>query len=96
MSSDQDRLAGFDAISRRALLGRVAVLAGTLAAPAVVGHGVLASSGEVNFMGFAGYDMTAVFAAFTAKTGIKVQFHRADRPGINVRAGQAVAADRRS
>jgi spermidine/putrescine transport system substrate-binding protein len=53
-----------------------AVGAGLLAAPAILPRTALASSGEVNFTGWAGYPaMTEkVFPAFTAATGIKVNF----------------------
>ena len=44
-------------VARRTLLKGSAVLAGAIAAPAIVSRGVLASSGEVNFMGWAGYDL---------------------------------------
>jgi spermidine/putrescine transport system substrate-binding protein len=62
--------------SRRTVLKQTAVGAGMLAAPAIVSSKALASSGEVNFMGWAGYPALAekVFPAFTAATGIKVNF----------------------
>ena len=66
--------AGTAGIPRRALLRRSLVLAGAIAAPTIIARGALASSGEVTFMGWAGYDMAPVFQAFTAKTGIKVNF----------------------
>src|SRR3954462_14378108 len=62
-------------VARRTLLKSGAVLAGAIAAPAVVSRSVLASSGEVNYMGWAGYDFKAEFDAFTKKTGIKVNFN---------------------
>ncbi|MFL5337113.1 MAG: hypothetical protein ACJ8H8_29030, partial [Geminicoccaceae bacterium] len=62
-------------VARRTLLKSGAVLAGAIAAPAVVSRSVLASSGEVNYMGWAGYDFTKEFEAFTKKTGIKVNFN---------------------
>jgi spermidine/putrescine transport system substrate-binding protein len=64
-------------ISRRGFLKRsAAVGAGALAAPALISSKALASSGEVNFTGWAGYPKLAevVFPAFTAATGIKVNF----------------------
>ncbi len=62
-------------VDRRTLLKGSAVLAGAIAAPAIVSPRVLASSGEVNFMGWAGYDFSKEFAAFEKKTGIKVNFN---------------------
>jgi len=61
-------------IARRSLLKSGVALAGAIAAPAIVSRSALSSSGEVNFMGWAGYDFTKEFEAFTAKTGIKVNF----------------------
>ena len=43
-------------VARRTLLKSSAVLAGAIAAPAIVSRSALSSSGEVNFMGWAGYD----------------------------------------
>ncbi|MCU0800217.1 MAG: extracellular solute-binding protein [Rhodobacteraceae bacterium] len=63
-----------NAVSRRAFLKTSAVGAGALAAPALISSKALASSGELNFMGWAGYPGLAekVFPAFTAATGITV------------------------
>ncbi len=61
-------------ISRRTLLERGSAVAAVLAAPAIVRPIALASSGQVNFLGWAGNDFTQLFAAFTAKTGVKVNF----------------------
>ncbi|MBP6736283.1 MAG: extracellular solute-binding protein [Rhodobacteraceae bacterium] len=64
-------------ISRRGFLKRsAAVGVGALAAPALVSSKALASSGEINFVGWAGYPGLAekVFPAFTAATGITVNF----------------------
>jgi spermidine/putrescine transport system substrate-binding protein len=63
-------------LSRRSFLKRSAVGAGALAAPALISSKALASSGEVNFVGWAGYPALTekVFPAFTAATGIKVNF----------------------
>jgi spermidine/putrescine transport system substrate-binding protein len=63
--------------SRRSFLKATAALGiGAVAAPTIVSRSVLASSGEVNFMGWAGYDglSKTVFPAFTKATGIKVNF----------------------
>jgi spermidine/putrescine transport system substrate-binding protein len=63
-------------INRRSVLKGSATLGlGVIAAPALI-KGSLASSGELNFMGWAGYDGLAkdVFPAFEKKTGIKVNF----------------------
>lgn len=63
-------------ISRRSFLKRSALGVGALAAPAIISSKALASSGEVNFVGWAGYPALAekVFPAFTAATGITVNF----------------------
>jgi spermidine/putrescine transport system substrate-binding protein len=64
------------AVNRRGFLKQSAVGAATLAAPAIISSKALASSGELNFTGWAGYDKfkEAVFPAFTAATGITVNF----------------------
>jgi spermidine/putrescine transport system substrate-binding protein len=78
------------ALSRRRLLtataGAGAAL--TLGAPFVARRG-LASSGEVNFMGWAGYDFKPTFDAFAKKTGIKVNF--IEQPDQDAMAAQAKA-----
>ncbi|MBL9074175.1 extracellular solute-binding protein [Tabrizicola sp.] len=64
------------AFSRRRFLQGSAAGLGALAAPAIISSKALASSGEVNFTGWAGYPALAekVFPAFTAATGITVNF----------------------
>ncbi|MBL9064453.1 extracellular solute-binding protein [Tabrizicola sp.] len=64
------------AFSRRRFLQGSAAGAGILAAPAIISSKALASSGEVNFTGWAGYPALSekVFPAFTAATGITVNF----------------------
>jgi spermidine/putrescine transport system substrate-binding protein len=64
------------AFSRRRFLQGSAAGAGLLAAPAIISSKALASSGEINFTGWAGYPALAekVFPAFEAATGIKVNF----------------------
>ena len=64
------------AFNRRRFLQGSAAGAGILAAPAIISSKALASSGEVNFTGWAGYPVLAekVFPAFTAATGITVNF----------------------
>lgn len=64
------------AFSRRRFLQGSAAGAGILATPAIISSKALASSGEVNFTGWAGYPALAekVFPAFTAATGITVNF----------------------
>lgn len=66
----------FSAFSRRRFLQGSAAGAGLLAAPAIISSKALASSGEINFTGWAGYPALAetVFPAFTAATGITVNF----------------------
>jgi len=63
-------------LSRRSFLRHGAIGAGVLAAPAIISSKALASSGELNFTGWAGYPVLAekLFPAFTAATGIKVNF----------------------
>ena len=64
-------------MNRRTFLKGTAAGIGILAAPAIISSRALASSGEVNFMGWAGYpDLAAkVFPAFEKATGIKVNFN---------------------
>ena len=64
-------------IDRRTLLkGGAALGLGAVVAPAINSKSALASSGEVNFVGWAGYDdlKAKVFPAFEKATGIKVNF----------------------
>lgn len=65
------------ALNRRRFLQGTAAGAGLLAAPAIISSRALASSGELNFMGWAGYPELSetVLPAFTAATGIKVNFN---------------------
>ncbi len=64
------------AFNRRSFLKTTAAGVGALAAPALISSKALASSGELNFTGWAGYPALAekVFPAFTAATGITVNF----------------------
>ena len=57
-------------ISRRGFMKTTAAGVGALAAPALISSKALASSGELNFTGWAGYPALAetVFPAFTAAT----------------------------
>ena len=79
-------------LSRRRFLKASAAGAGLLAAPALVSSRVLASSGEVNFVGWAGYPVLAekVFPAFTAATGITVNFK--ELPDQDTMFGEAKVA----
>lgn len=63
-------------ISRRGFMKSTAAGVGALAAPALISSKALASSGELNFTGWAGYPVfkDKVFPAFEAATGIKVNF----------------------
>lgn len=63
-------------VSRRSFLKTSAAGVGALAAPALISSKALASSGELNFTGWAGYPGLAekVLPAFTAATGITVNF----------------------
>ena len=78
--------------NRRKFLKGTAIGAGILAAPALISSKALASSGELNFMGWAGYPALAekVFPAFTAGTGIKVNF--TEQPGQDEMFAQAKIA----
>ena len=62
--------------SRRTFLKTSVIGLGALAAPTIISSKARASSGEVNFMGWAGYPDLAkkVFPAFQQSTGIKVNF----------------------
>ena len=63
------------AFSRRILLKTSAVAgAAAVTAPWIV-KDAFSSSGSVNFMGWAGYDFKAAFAAFNKATGITVNFN---------------------
>lgn len=61
-------------LNRRTVLKGAAAAATVIGAPRFVKN-AFASSGEVNFMGWAGYDFKDAFAAFTKATGIKVNFN---------------------
>lgn len=82
-------------LSRRSLLKSAAALGAVgLAAPLYV-RNAFSSSGEVNFMGWAGYPALAekVFPAFNAATGIKVNFtEQPDNDGIFAAAKVASTA----
>src|SRR5262249_1379140 len=64
-------------VNRRTFLKVTAAGVGALAAPAIISRKALASSGELNFMGWAGYpDLAAkVFPAFEKASGIKINFN---------------------
>ncbi len=63
-------------ISRRGFMKTTVAGLGALAAPAIISSKVLASSGELNFMGWAGYPdlKDKIVPAFTKATGIAVNF----------------------
>jgi spermidine/putrescine transport system substrate-binding protein len=61
-------------VTRRNILKTAAVLGAAGLAGPIYSKSAFSSSGEVNFMGWAGYDFKELFAAFTAKTGIKMNF----------------------
>ncbi len=79
-------------ISRRGFMKTTAAGLGALAAPALISSKALASSGELNFMGWAGYPALAekVFPAFTKATGIKVNFN--EQPDQDTEFAQAKVA----
>jgi spermidine/putrescine transport system substrate-binding protein len=76
MQRETNYMTKIQTVNRRTLLKASALGVGALAAPAIISRGALASSGEVNFMGWSGYpDLAAkAFPAFTKATGIKVNF----------------------
>ena len=78
--------------NRRTFLQTSAIGAGVLAAPAIISSKALASSGELNFMAWAGYPLLAekVYPAFEAATGIKVNF--TEQPGQDDMFAQAKLA----
>ncbi|WP_431298886.1 extracellular solute-binding protein [Tabrizicola sp. BL-A-41-H6] len=80
------------AFSRRRFLQGSAAGMGILAAPAIISSKALASSGEINFTGWAGYPALAekVFPAFTAATGITVNF--TEQPDQDTMLAQAKIA----
>jgi len=63
--------------TRRTFLKASAIGVSAIAAPAIISRSALSSSGEVNFMGWAGYPELAktVFPAFQKSTGIKINFN---------------------
>ena len=61
-------------LTRRTMLKGAAVTAVAIGSPTIV-RNAFSSSGEVNFMGWAGYDFKAAFESFTKATGIKVNFN---------------------
>lgn len=79
-------------ISRRGFMKTTAAGVGALAAPALISSKALASSGELNFTGWAGYPTfaTDVFPAFEAATGIKVNF--TEQPDQDTMFAQAKVA----
>src|SRR3954451_7161348 len=70
-----DRTRAGRGVSRRSFLKTSAAVGlGVVASPAIVTN-AFSSSGEVNFMGWSGYPgYQDLFAAFTKKTGVKVNF----------------------
>jgi spermidine/putrescine transport system substrate-binding protein len=79
-------------VSRRGFLKTSAAGVGALAAPALISSKALASSGELNFTGWAGYPTfaTDVFPAFEKATGIKVNF--TEQPDQDTMFAQAKVA----
>ena len=78
--------------SRRSFLKRSAAGIGALAAPSLISSKALASSGELNFTGWAGYPALAetVLPAFTAASGITVNF--TEQPDQDTMYAQAKVA----
>ena len=84
----------WNSVSRRSFLKGTAAVGAIVASPAVISRGALASSGELNFMGWAGYPELAktVFPAFEKATGIKVNFVEQDSQD-NIFAQAKLSAD---
>ncbi|EKD61399.1 MAG: twin-arginine translocation pathway signal [uncultured bacterium] len=82
----------YTSFSRRGFLKTSAAGVGALAAPALISSKALASSGELNFTGWAGYPVLAekAFPAFEAATGIKVNF--TEQPDQDTMFAQAKVA----
>jgi spermidine/putrescine transport system substrate-binding protein len=76
-------------VGRRTILKSTAAGISLLAAPALLPRQALASSGELNFMGWAGYPALTekVFPEFLKDTGIKVNF--TEQPGQDDMFAQA-------
>ena len=72
-STSTQELLNAASLSRRSMLKASAMTAVGLASPMFVKN-AFASSGELNYMGWAGYDYKPFIDAFTSKTGIKVNF----------------------
>jgi len=62
------------ALSRRSFMKSAAALGAVGFAAPIYSKDALSSSGELNYMGWAGYDYKPFIEPFTAKTGIKVNF----------------------
>jgi spermidine/putrescine transport system substrate-binding protein len=79
-------------VSRRSFLKTSTALGLGVFAPAIISRSALASSGEVNFMGWSGYDgmKKDVFPAFEKATGIKVNF--TEQPDQDTMLAQAKVA----
>jgi spermidine/putrescine transport system substrate-binding protein len=83
------------ALSRRTFMKSAAALGAVGFAAPIYSRNALSSSGEVNFAGWAGYPALAekVFPAFTAATGIKVNFTEIpDQDAMFAQAKTAVEA----
>ncbi len=74
-----DVIVNIQTVNRRSFLQGTAAGVGILAAPAIISTRALASSGELNFMGWAGYPVLAekVFPAFEKASGHQGHLQRA-------------------
>ncbi|HUR44062.1 MAG TPA: extracellular solute-binding protein [Aestuariivirga sp.] len=61
-------------LSRRSLLKSAAALGAVGYAGPLYVKSAMSASGELNYMGWSGYDYKTIFDAFTKETGIKVNF----------------------
>jgi spermidine/putrescine transport system substrate-binding protein len=61
-------------LSRRSLLKSAAALGAVGFAGPLYVKSAMSASGELNYMGWSGYDYKTIFDAFTKETGIKVNF----------------------
>jgi spermidine/putrescine transport system substrate-binding protein len=75
--------------SRRTFLRRAGTAGAVAIAAPYISRSAFATSGTLNFMGWAGYDFKPVFTAFTDRTGIKVNFN--EQPDQDAFAAQAKA-----
>lgn len=82
-------IGGAGYVTRRRFVKGTSILAATAVAGPFISRRGLASSGELTFMGWAGYDFAPSFAAFEQASGIKVRF--VEQPDQDAMLAQARA-----